>query len=204
MSGLIVSPVWEWGREGLHWTGPGSSGPFLGHASIPPGDSVSFSATPPPPRPLGRGILQVHGRLLPPVPLLSLVGRTGPPGSPTKPRLSPQSQRDQASYIYLTCVKMCHYQLSSFELKQDCLFSLFLTNTNGPGTGSKFICNVGFQNVRLSPATTSSSTHFFFCPRLSAHLLHFRGPPRRLDRRGMNPETSFAESGKLVGATGRC
>lgn len=44
--------------------------------------------------------------------------------------LFPESQRDQANCNYLVSMKMCHYQLSSFELKQDCSFSLFLTNIN--------------------------------------------------------------------------
>lgn len=95
------------------------------------------------------------------------------------------SQCGQASYNYLTCVKMYHYQLLSFELKQDHLFSLFFTNITDAEIGSKFIFSMSLQNgklslvswLQLSPAPIPFSVHlpvFPSSPLLSATLLGLR------------------------------
>lgn len=127
-----MSPIWGWDGEGLDRQASAALVPsgvtllfqgdttgFWGRVSIPgpPGGTSSKPTTGCLlPSPVG------HGGLALPLnsawlflPLLSLL---------------PESQCDQASCHYLPCVKMCYHPLSSFELKQDHLFSLFLTNIN--------------------------------------------------------------------------
>lgn len=89
--------------------------------------------------------------------------------------LFPDSQRGQARSNYRTCVKMCHHQLSSFELKQDHLFSLFLTDINDAGIGSKFIFNTSLQNVKHNLASRLQCSPPLVP--LSVHLSVFQPSP---------------------------
>lgn len=121
--------------------------PSWAHISISPETqwaSLGLVSIPGPP---GRGVLHAH-RGLPAFSFLPMSGRQSRPDFPTKlclafspTRISSlsESQGGQASYNYLTCVKMCHYPHSSFERKRGHLCSLFLTNINDAGIGSKFV-----------------------------------------------------------------
>lgn len=165
----MVYPVW--GRGGSVFTGQALAAlvSFRVTLPFPQGDSGSFSGAGQhqgPPTRGGASSKFTTGCFLPPPFCHQWAVRAWL--SPN-PRLffSPRSPRDQASCNYLTCGKTCHYQLPSFELKQDRPFSLSPTNINDPGTGSKFTFHRSLQNMRPSPATTSSSTHSFFCPSVS-------------------------------------
>lgn len=70
---------------------------------------------------------------------------------------------------------MFHHQLSSFELKQDHLFSLFLTDINDAGIGSKFIFNTSLQNVKHNLASRLQCSPPLVP--LSVHLSVFQPSP---------------------------
>lgn len=142
MLGLIVSPIWGAGR--------GRSSPHRSQSLL----SLSGLTFPFPWR-LGGHLWDWSSSLghgegassRPTTGSLPLTSRPGKPDFPMKlcfaflqlTSLLSSSQGAQASYNYLTCVKMCHYPHSSSELKRGHLFSLCLININDAGIGSKCI-----------------------------------------------------------------